>query len=103
MMRAIPPDEAITLALQSGELDWGTVQPADITLFGDGYDLYQSDSNGRVYYLYFNQGYTFTTDEALREALFYAFDRDAIITGLYAGSCSAAYTIFPEYSSIYRV
>mgnify|MGYP002854725146 CR=1 FL=1 len=94
-------DEAITLALQSGELDWGTVQPTDITLFGDGYDLYQSDSNGRVYYLYFNQGYTFTADEALREALFYAFDRDAIITGLYAGSCSAAYTIFPEYSSIY--
>lgn len=94
---------AVTTALQSGEIDWGTVQSTDVSLFeGDTpYTEYSSNDNGRVYYLYLNPDQTFTADPAVRDALAYTFDRDAILKGIYDDNGTAAYTIFPEGTSYY--
>ncbi len=89
---------AQTLALQSGEVEWAGIQTSDIGLFEDSeeYTIYPTDSNGRVYYLYLNENYTFTEDPAVREALQYAFNREAILKGVYNESGSVTNSIFPE-------
>lgn len=94
---------AIASALQSGEIDWGSVQSTDVSLFeGDSsYNEFTSMSNGRVYYLYLNSNYTFTGDSAVRQAIMRAIDRESIVEGLYAGAGTAAYSIFPDYSPYY--
>lgn len=94
---------AIASALQSGEIDWGSVAATDASLFKNNaeYQEYSSTSNGRVYYLYLNPSYTFTQDPAICEALTYAIDRDSIVNGLYAGAGEPAYSIFPSYSPYY--
>ncbi len=93
---------AETLALQSGELDWAEVQAADLPLFENNpeYEVL-SWNNGRVYYLYLNPEFTFTEDPALRKALLRAFDREAILQGVYGGRGSVTTSIFPEFSEFY--
>jgi peptide/nickel transport system substrate-binding protein len=94
---------AVSMALQSGEIDWGGINASDIGLFNDEsrYRTISTLSNGRVFYLYLNPNYTFTADPAVREALLYAFDREAILLGVYRGSGSITKVIFPEYSVYY--
>ena len=91
---------AVSLALQSGEIDWGGINSSDVSLFTDEsrYRTISTLSNGRVFYLYLNPNYTFTADPAVREALLYAFDREAILAGVYRGSGSVTNVIFPAYS-----
>ena len=95
-------EDAVTLAMQSGELDWASVSDSDLKLF-EGNDDYQIlESNGRrVYYLYVNPNYTFTEDPAFREALTYAFNRQEIVDGVYAGHGSVTRSIFTEDSRFY--
>ena len=94
---------AVSMALQSGEIDWGGINATDVGLFTDEsrYHTISTLSNGRVFYLYLNPNYTFTADPAVREALLYAFDREAILLGVYRGSGSITKVIFPEYSVYY--
>ena len=94
--------DAYTAALQTGELDWASVSDADLALFEDNPDyevMYQNV--GRAYYLYVNPNYTFTKDDALREALTYAVDREAILNGVYGGHGAVTRSIFPEWSEYY--
>lgn len=94
--------DAVTLALQSGELDWAGVSDSDLKLFENNDDYQIQESNGRrVYYLYVNPNYTFTEDPALREALTYAFNRQEIVDGVYAGHGSVTRSIFTEESRFY--
>jgi len=92
-------NDAITTALQSGELDFADVPVSGVSLFenNDKYQVMPYDT-GRVYFLYINPGYTFTQDEALRNALQYAFDREAYVNGVYDGRGQKTTTIFPEWS-----
>lgn len=89
-------------ALQSGEIDWGSVSDSDLQIFenDDRYEV-MTKNNGRVYYLYVNPNYTFTQDDALREALQYAVDREAIVAGVYSGHGEATRSIFPSWSEFY--
>lgn len=90
---------ATTLALQSGELDYATVDSNDVSLFenSDKYEVLGYET-GRVYFLYLNPGYTFTEDPALREALTYAFDRQAYLDAVYDGRGKTTTAIFPDWS-----
>ena len=93
---------AQTRALQSGELDWAGIQTSDLPLFENNPDYEVLTYNpGRVYYLYLNPGYTFTEDPAVREALTCAFDRDAILQGVYGGRGTVTTSIFPDFSEFY--
>ena len=93
---------AISNALQAGEIDWGTVADSDLEIFENDprYEV-MTKNNGRVYYLYVNPNYTFTQDDAVREALQYAFDRDSIVAGVYSGRGESTYSIFPTWSEFY--
>lgn len=95
--------EAATLALQSGEIDWSNSIPSgNMALFKDNPDYQIFEYNkSRVYYLYINPNYTFTSDPAVREALMYAIDRDAIIQGVYTGYGFKTNSIFPRDSIFY--
>ena len=93
---------ALTLALQSKEIDWAGIQTSDLPLFENNPEYEVLTYNpGRVYYLYLNPGYTFTEDDALRKALTCAFDREAILNGIYNGRGTATKGIFPEDSAYY--
>lgn len=95
-------DSAQTLALQSGELDWAGIQTSDLPLFENNPEYQVLSYNpGRVYFLYLNPEHTFTEDTAIREALTYAFDREAILRGVYGGRGSITTSIFPDYSEFY--
>ena len=94
---------ALTLALQSKELDWAGIQTSDLPLFENNPEYKVLNYNpGRVYYLYLNPNYTFTEDDALREALTYAFDREAILNGVYGGRGTVSKGIFPKDSAYYN-
>lgn len=93
---------AASNALQSGEIDWATVGNNDLKLFeGDDRYTIQQRNHGRVYYLYLNPNHTFTEDAALREALTYAIDREAIVNGVYSGAGETTRSIFPSTSEFY--
>ena len=77
-------------AMLNEEIDFvqlsGT-QGADISRFeaqSDKFDIQQFDQ-GRLFYLYINPDAAGTQDAKVREALQYAFDRDAIVSGVYGG------------------
>lgn len=89
-------------ALQAGELDWASVADSDLEIFeNDSRYEVVTKNNGRVYYLYVNPEFTFTQDDALREALQYAIDRKAIVEGVYSGHGVPTRSIFPEWSDCY--
>lgn len=89
-------------ALQSGELDWATVADSDLEIFeSDPRFVVETKNNGRVFYLYVNSQFSFTQDDALREALQYAFDRDSIVAGVYSGHGESTFSIFPTWSEFY--
>ena len=82
-------------ALQSGEIDWAGVADSDLQLFENNPDYTIETRNAsRVYYLYINPNYTFTEDNAVRDALQHAFDREAILEGVYKGHGSVTDCIF---------
>ena len=89
-------------ALQAREIDWGTVADSDLEIFENNpdYEVY-TKNNGRVYYLYVNPNFTFTADPALREALQYCIDRNAIVAGVYNGHGVPTRSIFPDWSDCY--
>lgn len=97
--KCINDASAISLALQSGEVDFSTINLTDSALFegNDDYEIMEYE-NGRLYFLYLNPEYTFTQDPALREALTYAFDKEAFVNAVYNGKGAAADTIFPVWS-----
>ena len=79
-------------------------QGADISRFeaqSDKFDIQQFDQ-GRLFYLYVNPDAAGTQDAKVREALQYAFDRDAIVSGVYGGRASATTSIFPKDSRFYQ-
>ncbi len=93
---------ANSTALQAGELDWGTVSDSDLEIFENNPEFkVETKNNGRVYYLYVNPNFTFTQDPALREALQYAVDREAILKGVYSGHGVVTRSIFPDWSDCY--
>ena len=94
---------ANSAALQAGEIDWGTVADSDLEIFENDprYEVH-TKNNGRVYYLYVNPNFTFTADPALREALQYAINREAIVAGVYSGHGVPTRSIFPEWSDCYN-
>jgi peptide/nickel transport system substrate-binding protein len=91
---------AVTLALQSGELDFASIQTPDISLFenNDDYEILDYET-GRVYFLYLNldQEYAAAQD-SLRRALSRAFDRRSYLDAVYDGRGKVTTTIFPEWS-----
>ena len=89
-------------ALRAREIDWGTVADSDLEIFENNpdYEVY-TKNNGRVYYLYVNPNFTFTADPALREALQYCIDRNAIVAGVYSGHGVPTRSIFPDWSDCY--
>ena len=99
---AIQDEAARAKALQSGEIDWAQVSNTDLQLFenDENYEV-RTRNDGRVFYLYLNPNYTFTQDDALREALQYAVDREAIVAGVYSGHGEATRSIFPSWSEFY--
>lgn len=95
--------EAGTMALQAGEIDWyKDISTTDLPLFQNDPHYNVIDINkGRAYFLYVNPDYGFTADPALREALTYAFDREAIVQGIYGGFATTTTTMFPSNSVFY--
>ena len=94
--------DALTNALQSGEIDFGSVSDMDLQLFdGDPNYTVSTRNMARVYYLYVNENYGFTMDDALREAIQYAINRDAIVAGIYSGVGEPTQSIFPEWAPYY--
>lgn len=94
-------------AMLNGEIDFvqlsGT-QGADISRFeadAGKYDIQQFDQ-GRLFYLYVNPDAAGTQDAKVREALQYAFDRDAIVNGVYGKRASTTTSIFPKDSRFYQ-
>lgn len=101
-IKPISDAAALTLALQSGEIDWASIQTSDAGLFENNnqYNVQEYD-NGRLYFMFVNPNTTFTKDPALREALQYAFNRQSYIDGVYGGRGKAATTIFPDWTGYY--
>ena len=94
---------AVTNALQTGEILWGGISSADLSLFQDNPSYTVTETNnGRVFYLYLNTNYTFTQDENVREALQYAFNRDYILSGVYNSAGAVTNSIFPEWSPFHE-
>ncbi len=99
---AINDTNANSTALQAGELDWTTVSDSDLEIFENNPEYkVETKNNGRVYYLYVNPKFSFTQDPALREALQYAVDREAVLKGVYSGHGQVTRSIFPEWSDFY--
>ena len=99
---SINDTSANSTALQAGELDWGTVSDSDLEIFENNPEFkVETKNNGRAYYLYVNPNFTFTQDAALREALQYAVDREAILKGVYSGHGVVTRSIFPDWSEFY--
>lgn len=94
-------------AMLNEEIDFvqlsGT-QGADISRFEADtgkFDVKQFDQ-GRLFYLYVNPDAAGTQDAKVREALQYAFDRDAIVSGVYGGRASTTTSIFPKDSRFHK-
>ncbi|MCB8818225.1 ABC transporter substrate-binding protein [Desulfosporosinus shakirovi] len=90
---------ALALALQSGELDYAEIAPADMPLFENkaDYQVTGYDSH-RTYFLFLNPENTFTTDPALRKALCYSIDRDSYIASIFNGNGTKTTACFPAWS-----
>lgn len=98
--KCIADASAATLAIQSGEIDFTNhINVDDLALF-EGNDQYEmlEYSGSRTYFLFLNPQFTYTQDEALREALTYAFDREAYLEGVYGGVGVVSPYAFPEWS-----
>lgn len=95
--------KAMATALQSGEIDWGSLPGTEIKLFENNpqFNLIEKAS-GRLYYLYINPNVAGTSDPAVRDALQNTFDRKGIINGVYAGRGSETDVIFTKDSRFYE-
>lgn len=101
-VKPISDASALTLALQSGEIDWAGIQTSDAGLFENNKDYNVTEfDNGRLYFMFINPNTEFTKDPAFRAALQYAFDRQSYIDGVYEGRGKPANTIFPDWTGYY--
>jgi peptide/nickel transport system substrate-binding protein len=70
---------AAVLALAAGEIDFTYVDPTDLEVLGDGYDVFSNNSTVIVYLdINYNNVPEFWQDIRVRQAILHAIDREAI-------------------------
>jgi len=99
--RFLPEPNARRLALEAGEVDLIVDVPREAVadLEAKGFAIVQSDV-GAYDALYLNisgeKGYTLLQDPAVRHAIGYAIDRDALVEGLFEGLAGPEQTMIPS-------
>lgn len=97
----LPEANARRLALEGGEvaLILGVPNETAKSLEGKGFDVHVSPA-GAYEAMYANiggrKGYTLLQDSAVRHAIEYAIDRDALVSGIYNGQAHAEQTMIPS-------
>ena len=90
---------AAVLALSAGEIDFTYLEPTDIEVLGDGYNIFFNNSNVPVYTdIHYSNGEVpeFFEDIRVRQAIMHAIDRTAIVEQVlddthYALPCPVAF------------
>jgi peptide/nickel transport system substrate-binding protein len=96
----LPDANARRLALEGGEVGLILAVPNETaaSLKGRGFDVHVSLA-GAYEAMYANiggrKGYTLLQDSAVRHAIEYAIDRDALVTGIYNGQAHTEQTMIP--------
>jgi peptide/nickel transport system substrate-binding protein len=104
--RVVPNQPVLTQQLKTGEVDYGVIQPADV-------DSMQKQSDIAIHiYSTFSETFwcyqldpakpTVVQDKAVRQALLYALDREAIIDAVLFGYASVAIGTIPPISWAYN-
>ena len=98
VLKVINDADALTMAVQSGELDMAVAVPASsLEVLSDTskYTTY-SNTTTRGHFLRFNMNKTAVQDKAVREAISYCIDRDNYCEVIARGTCTPSYGIFPS-------
>ncbi len=75
------------LALQAGEIDFTYVEPTDLDLLGDEFNIYFNSSGVVVYtHIHYNEVPEYWQDIKVRQAILYAIDRQAIVEQVLDGT-----------------
>jgi peptide/nickel transport system substrate-binding protein len=92
-IRIIPilDDSAAEIALESGEVDWGSISPASVDRFeaSDEFEVFSYVNLGYGW-IAMNVQHPNLQDKNLREAIRYAIDADVVIEGAYEGKLERA-------------
>lgn len=90
---------ALKLAIESGEVDiaYRTLTPTDITsLGGDGEVEVLEGAGGFIRYLVLNQKLEPVNNKAVRQAMAYLINRDAIVEDVYEDTVEPLYSMIPN-------
>ena len=101
VFKFLPDNNARRLALEAGDIALMLGVPSEVAanLKQKGFTLYRSPA-GAYEAMYQNiggkKGHTILQDKAVRQAIEYAIDRDALITGVFNGQAVAEQTMVPS-------
>ncbi|HET7038146.1 MAG TPA: ABC transporter substrate-binding protein [Thermomicrobiaceae bacterium] len=106
IFKVVPNASVLVQQLKTGEIDYGDIQPADVADMqkSGNVQVTASDSLSFVFYAY-NLDTSKTDlfqDKAVRQALFYALDREAMIGAVFFGLATVAVGTMPVLSWAYN-
>lgn len=93
--------EALSMALQSGEIDMAVAMPTSAVSTFEGNADYVVDAvtTSRGNRLYYNMDRTAMSDIAVRQAISMCIDRDGVASSIYYGLATPSWGIFPDFLS----
>ena len=94
----IDDTEALTMALQSGEIDMAVAMPTSAisTFAEDDHFVVDSVVTTRENYIDFNMERPLMQDDAVRQAIAMSIDRDSIASAIYSDMAEPSWGIFPD-------
>ena len=106
IFKILPDDAAAVNQLKTGEIDWGALTPSAVEEFEDSEDVTVVDYPTLSFTFYgLNLDTTKTTlfqDVEVRQAMFYAIDREAMLESIYFGYAEVAVGTIPTMSWAYK-
>jgi peptide/nickel transport system substrate-binding protein len=95
----IPDPQAMYNGLSSGQLTLGYVAPASVPQAKSAGIKIINSTAPAAYSLYMNRGRPPFNNQAVRQALMYAIDRDALVKGVYHDLAKPAVQLFPTWDA----
>ncbi|MCD2491838.1 ABC transporter substrate-binding protein [Lacrimispora sp. NSJ-141] len=91
--------EALSMALQSGEIDMAVAMPTSaISMFQDNADyVVDAVTTSRGNRMYYNMDRPALKEEVVRQAISMCIDREGVAESIYNGMAAPSYGIFPEF------
>lgn len=101
--RVIPDRQALLTAIQTGEVDYITLDPSEVDQVkgSENLTIYQYEGDG-VYHFRINTKRPQLADKRTRQALMYALDRQAFVDTIMLGYGRVADTTWSPYVTAYR-